>query len=159
MHEFVLTFSIPFLSHRKHKCIYIINPNYLVVPCRSCVNRRFGGKYRLHYQGREIRERGISVSRWLQTVNRRFRGTYHLHIQGKKSANEEPGWACVCSHMPTLVPRSQIFLPWRWRWYLPPKGLFSQDLDGATSQKMAFYLVVFQEMFQSTFARRIVWNS
>jgi hypothetical protein len=27
-----------------------------VVPCRSCVNRRFGGKYRLHLQGRKIRE-------------------------------------------------------------------------------------------------------
>jgi hypothetical protein len=38
-----------------------------VVPCRSCVNRRFGGMYRLHLQGRKIRERGTSVSRWLQT--------------------------------------------------------------------------------------------
>jgi hypothetical protein len=24
-----------------------------VAPCRSCVNRRFGGKYRLHLQGRK----------------------------------------------------------------------------------------------------------
>jgi hypothetical protein len=31
------------------------------------VNRRFGGKYRLHLQGRKIRERGTSVSRWLHT--------------------------------------------------------------------------------------------
>jgi hypothetical protein len=38
-----------------------------VPPCRSCVNRRFGGTYRLHLQGRKIRERGTSVSRWLQT--------------------------------------------------------------------------------------------
>jgi hypothetical protein len=38
-----------------------------VAPCRSCVNRRFGGTYRLHLQGRKIRERGTSVSRWLQT--------------------------------------------------------------------------------------------
>jgi hypothetical protein len=37
-----------------------------VAQCRSCVNRRFGGKYRFHLQGREIRERGTSVSRWLQ---------------------------------------------------------------------------------------------
>jgi hypothetical protein len=36
-----------------------------VAPCRSCVNRRFGGTYRLHLQGREIRERGTSLSRWL----------------------------------------------------------------------------------------------
>jgi hypothetical protein len=33
-----------------------------VAPCKSCVNRRFGGKYHLHLQGREIRERRTSVS-------------------------------------------------------------------------------------------------
>jgi hypothetical protein len=38
-----------------------------VEPCGSCVNRRFGGTYRLHLQGRKIRERGTSVSRWQQT--------------------------------------------------------------------------------------------
>jgi hypothetical protein len=38
-----------------------------VAPCRSCVNRRFGGKYRLYFQGRKIHEPGTSVSRWLQT--------------------------------------------------------------------------------------------
>jgi hypothetical protein len=36
-----------------------------VAPCTSCVNRRFGGTYRLHLQGRKIRERGTSLSRWL----------------------------------------------------------------------------------------------
>jgi hypothetical protein len=38
-----------------------------VALCRSCVDRRFGGKYRLHLEGRKIREQGTSVSRWLQT--------------------------------------------------------------------------------------------
>jgi hypothetical protein len=38
-----------------------------VAPYGSCVNRRFGGKYRLHLQGRKIRKRGTSVSRWQQT--------------------------------------------------------------------------------------------
>jgi hypothetical protein len=33
-----------------------------VIPCRSCVNQRFGGTYRFHLQGRKILERG-----WLQT--------------------------------------------------------------------------------------------
>jgi hypothetical protein len=34
-----------------------------VAPCRSCeINRRFGGTYRLHLQGRKIRERGTSVA-------------------------------------------------------------------------------------------------
>jgi hypothetical protein len=36
-----------------------------VAPCIYCVNRRFRGTYRLHIQGRKIRERGTSVSRWL----------------------------------------------------------------------------------------------
>jgi hypothetical protein len=38
-----------------------------VAACRSCVNRRFGGTYRLHFHGRKIRERGTSVIRWLQS--------------------------------------------------------------------------------------------
>jgi hypothetical protein len=38
-----------------------------VAPCSSCVNRRFGRTYRLHLQGRKIRERGTRVCRWLQT--------------------------------------------------------------------------------------------
>jgi hypothetical protein len=41
----------------------------------------------------------------------------------------------------TLVPRSRIFLPWRWRRYVPPKRRFTQDLHGATSQKTAFFLI------------------
>jgi hypothetical protein len=40
-----------------------------VTPCRFCVNRRFGGTYRLYLHGRKIRERGTSVSRWQQYVN------------------------------------------------------------------------------------------
>jgi hypothetical protein len=38
-------------------------------------------------------------------------------------------------------PHSQIFLPWRWRLYVPPKLRFTQDLHGATSQKVAFFIV------------------
>jgi hypothetical protein len=44
-----------------------------VAPCRSGVNRRFGGTYRLHLQGRKIRERGTSMSKWLQTLGDRER--------------------------------------------------------------------------------------
>jgi hypothetical protein len=40
-----------------------------VAPCRSCVNWRFGGMYHLHLQGRKIRERGTSLSRWLQSAD------------------------------------------------------------------------------------------
>jgi hypothetical protein len=31
-----------------------------VAPCGSCLNRRFGGTYRLHLQGRKIRELSCS---------------------------------------------------------------------------------------------------
>jgi hypothetical protein len=44
----------------------------------------------------------------------------------------------VCSHLLMLVHRSQIFLPWRWRRYVPPKRQLTQDLHGATSQKTFF---------------------
>jgi hypothetical protein len=50
------------------------------VLCRSCVYQRFEGTYRLHLQGGKIRERGTSVSRWLQRSvppNRRL--TRDLH--------------------------------------------------------------------------------
>jgi hypothetical protein len=48
--------------------------------CSSCVNRRFGGMYRLHLQGRKIRYRVTSVSRCLQTaVPPKCRFTQNLH--------------------------------------------------------------------------------
>jgi hypothetical protein len=34
-----------------------------VALCRSCVDRRFGGTYRLHLQAIKIRERSTSVGR------------------------------------------------------------------------------------------------
>jgi hypothetical protein len=46
--------------NEKHKLKMIKNMNAVfwdVTPCRSCVNRRFGGTYCLHLQGRKIRER------------------------------------------------------------------------------------------------------
>jgi hypothetical protein len=46
-----------------------------------------------------------------------------------------------CSYLLTLVPHSRIFLPWRWRRYVPPKRWFTQDLHGATSHKTAFFIV------------------
>jgi hypothetical protein len=53
-----------------------------VAPCRSCVNRRFGGTYRLHLQGREIRERGTGVSRWVQTEHRGLPHTIYSNKVG-----------------------------------------------------------------------------
>jgi hypothetical protein len=39
-----------------------------VAPCRSSVNRRFGGTYRLHLQGRKIRTGGSVCSHQLMLV-------------------------------------------------------------------------------------------
>jgi hypothetical protein len=44
--------------------------------------------------------------------------------------------SCVgiaCSHLLTLIPRSRIFLPWRWRRDFPAKRRFIQDLHDAIS--------------------------
>jgi hypothetical protein len=40
-----------------------------VALCRFCVDRRFGGTYRLHLQGSKIRERNTSVGRWVQSTS------------------------------------------------------------------------------------------
>jgi hypothetical protein len=48
---------------------------------------------------------------------------------------------CPGGYLLTLVPRSQIFLPWRWRQYVPPKRRFTQVLHGATFRKTAFFIV------------------
>jgi hypothetical protein len=40
-----------------------------------------------------------------------------------------------CNHLLSLVLNSQIFLPWRWKRYVPPKRRFTQDLHSATSQE------------------------
>jgi hypothetical protein len=55
----------------------------------------------------------------------------------ENTASEEPAWACGC-RLSLLVPPSQFFLPCRWRRYVSPKRLVTQDLHGATSQKTAF---------------------
>jgi hypothetical protein len=51
-----------------------------VAPCRSCVNRRFGGMYYLHLQGKNIRELRTSLRRWLQTCRRMRIGCINPHF-------------------------------------------------------------------------------
>jgi hypothetical protein len=48
--------------------------------------------------------------------------------------------AAECSHLLTLVPRARMFLPWRWKRYVPPNRRFTQDLHSATPQKTAFFI-------------------
>jgi hypothetical protein len=50
-------------------------------------------------------------------------------------------YACT-SYLLTLVLRSRISLPWRWRRYDPPKRRFNRPhLHGPTPQKTAFFIV------------------
>jgi hypothetical protein len=49
-----------------------------VAPCRSSVSRRFRRTYRLHLQGRKIRDRGTIVSKWRYVPPKR-RFTQDLH--------------------------------------------------------------------------------
>jgi hypothetical protein len=83
-----------------------------VAPCRSCVNWRFGGMFRLHIQGRKIRERGTRVSRLLQTelpVRKRMDGVtvwavnyYRLQIFNSwKLINSKQFWRWCITHRMT----------------------------------------------------------
>jgi hypothetical protein len=69
------------------------------------------------------------VALFRSCVNRRFGRTY---LTG----------GSVCSHLLMLVHRSRIFLPWRWKRYIPPKRRLTQDLHIATSQKTTFLIAV-----------------
>jgi hypothetical protein len=54
-------------NRETNKLLFMKNTVFwYVLPSRSCVNRRFGGTYRLHLQGRKIRQRGTSVNAWQQ---------------------------------------------------------------------------------------------
>jgi hypothetical protein len=103
-----------------------------VALCRFCVNRRFGGTYRLHLQGRKIRERGNSVSRWLQSARSRIllpwrwrlydppkrRFTQNLH----SATSQKAAFFKLCSILKNLsdlsrkVPKRYCFIPICQRW-------------------------------------------
>jgi hypothetical protein len=52
-----LSLCSPHMPCRKKPTLFLKNVVFWdVALCRSCVNRRFGGTYRLHLQGRKIRE-------------------------------------------------------------------------------------------------------
>jgi hypothetical protein len=56
---------------------------------KSCVNRRFGGTYRLHLSGQKIRERRIGVSRSAATFPRWFLARdYYVRLYGTSSSSQ-----------------------------------------------------------------------
>jgi hypothetical protein len=119
-----------------------------VALCRSCVNRRFGGTYRLHLQDRKIRERGFPPDNdplpalTPPLCNLLAWPSYPISTDPTPLLSIDFPCGSVCSHLLTLVPRSRIFLPWRWRRYVPPKRRFTQILHSTTSQKRAFFTSV-----------------
>jgi hypothetical protein len=64
-----------------------------------------------------------------------IRNSYSLNAKRPLGRQGRVWGAVVCCHLLTLVPRSRIFVPWRWR-----RRRFTQHLNGATSQKMAFFI-------------------
>jgi hypothetical protein len=51
------------------------------------------------------------------------------------------GWCSGGSQQPPahVAPLSRIFLPWRWRQFVPPKRRFTQDLHGPISRNRTFF--------------------
>jgi hypothetical protein len=109
-----------------------------VVPCRSYVNRCFGGTYRVHFQGRKIRERGTSMSRWLQTESPVEVTQLYKNRNGGRVGH-----------------KGNLFLPWKWRRYVPPKRRFTRD-HGTTSQKTTFFIVAVVKTSNLTFTDLLV---
>jgi hypothetical protein len=93
-----------------------------VALCSSGVNRRFGGTYPLL----------VSHVAYIPSHSVRFLYSWLFPTGGS-----------VCSHLATRVLRSPIFLPWRWRRYVPPKRRLTQELHSATSSQYQSCLVVF----------------
>jgi hypothetical protein len=60
-----------------------------VAQCKSCVNRRVGGTYRLHLQGRKVSERGTSMSRWLQIAAHKIYTAPHPR---RRHSSYSPPW-------------------------------------------------------------------
>jgi hypothetical protein len=70
--------------------------------------------------------RRVHAVKWTDVSDERIASIFTV----VKTASEEPAWA-------GSSPRSRIFLPWRWRRYVPPKRRFiPQHLYGATSQNI-----------------------
>jgi hypothetical protein len=108
---------------------------WYLAPFWHSVNRRFWGTYLLRFQGRKIRERGTSVSMWLQTASTPMWSTLPPSLLFLIKLCVFNSWLRLL----TLVLRSWIFLHWRWRRYVPPKRRFTQNQHCATSQEIAFF--------------------
>jgi hypothetical protein len=127
-----------------------------VALCRSYVNRRFGGTYRLHHQGTYLFTYAVEP----------FLRSFQLCSYSRTSQHfMEPEISLPCSPCyPPLVPiLSQIdpvhtspsylskiyfnivhpptFWSWRWKQYVPPKYRTSTQMHGITYQKIFLFIV------------------
>jgi hypothetical protein len=104
-----------------------------VVQCSSCVNRRFGGTYRLHLQGRQIRERGTSstsqkaalfIFTAVKTSTLTFREFVLLQFVGYVSDSWTPNLALCCHRVRGSLPVTKTL------------SLFTTLIHGAASYKI-----------------------
>jgi hypothetical protein len=61
-------------------------------------------------------------------------------------------------HLLTLVPRSQIFIPRKFRLYVISKRRFTQYLHGATSQKTAFFNTKEHNISETGYVSVFIWE-
>jgi hypothetical protein len=67
-----------------------------------------------------------------------------------------PCRSCVNRHLLTLVPRSRIFLPWKWRWYVLPK-LRSHKIYTAPHPRRRYSVVCIVSFFRAFFPLSFVF--
>jgi hypothetical protein len=110
-----------------------------ITPCSLLkVNRRFGGTYRLHLQGRKIsRARNQSESRWQATT---------LTLNGLHGVISQKMVLFITTAVRTSNPTNPLLPPailrhWRWKRYVPPKRrLTFNGLHRVISQKMVLFI-------------------
>jgi hypothetical protein len=114
----------------KWTCFWIHFPSKhstLYASCRSYVNRRSGGMYHLHLQGRKIRQRGTSVDWWLilklpAHVGFSFASFSNLQMEAIYSSEASVHTRSTRHHIPqdmhslySRLWKPQI-LSYNWRW-------------------------------------------
>jgi hypothetical protein len=109
---------------------------WVITPCSLLeTNRHFEGTCRLHRQGRKISETRIQY----EAGSKKW--SADAIIYDERHYKTQNRIIFFCSYLLTLVPCLRIFLPWRWRQYVPPKHRLTQDRHDATSQKATLFIV------------------
>jgi hypothetical protein len=97
--------------------------------CRFCVSQRSGGRYRFHLQGRKIRGRGTSVSRWLQSALADFSTRKMEGIRSSESFGHTKSTRRYIPEDGLLHPELCFLLSCHYRYHFPiQEKFFVQDI-------------------------------